>query len=155
MSTPDAARITSIPVLRAALLWGLGLGLVVAGIAAAIGFAVAGGAGALSALTGAAVGIVFPALTAVSILIGNRWYGTPAYLQIFFGVVMGMWLVKFVVVIVALIVISRMPWVEPLIFYFSLIAAAVMALVVDLFVLTKMRVPAASEVVLPGESEGA
>lgn len=145
--------ISSTPVLRAALVWGLGVGLAVAAVAAIIGGIVAGSAGVGSALLGALVGIVFPALSALSILIANRYYGGPAFLQIFFGVVAGMWLVKFVIVIVALLLISRLEWVAPFVFYFSLVAAAVAALVVDLVVLKKMRLPAVSDVRMPGDAD--
>lgn len=148
---PDRSKISSTPLLRASLVWGLTGGLAVLVIAATIGWFVGEGAGLASGALGAVVGIVFPALTAVSILVANRWYGSPAYLQIFFGVVMGGWILKFVVVIVALIVISRLPWILPLVFYFALVAAALVAVVVDLVVILRMRLPAVSDVRLPGD----
>lgn len=153
VTQPDnpRSRISSTPVLRAALLWGFLVGAVVALAAAGIGYAAHGGAGAASGALGAAVGIVFPALTALSILLANRWYGSPAYLQIYLGIVMGGWLLKFVLVIVALVAIAQLAWVVPIVFYFSLIAAAVAALVVDLIVLSRMRLPAVSDITLPGE----
>ena len=143
--------VSSTPVLRTALVWGLVVGVIVAVAAAIIGFAVGGVEGLWSGVVGALVGVVFPALTAVSLLIGNHWYGRPAYLQIFFGVVLGGWLLKFVLVIVALLLLGRMEWVVPLVFYLSLVIAAVASLVVDLVVLSKMRLPAVSDTVLPGE----
>ncbi len=148
---PDRSRISSTPLLRAALLWGISAGVVVLVVAALIGWLVGGTDGLASGALGAGVGIVFPALTAASILVANLWYGNPAYLQIFFGIVMGGWILKFVVVIVALIVISRLPWILPLTFYFALVAAALVAVVVDLVVILRMRLPAVSDVQLPGE----
>lgn len=143
--------ITSTPVLRTALVWGGGIGLLVLAAAALVGFLIAAVPGLFSGVLGALVGVVFPALTAVSILVANRWYGHPAYLQIFFGVVLGGWLVKFVLVIVALLVLLRLEWIDTLVFFFSLVAAAVAALIVDLVVIMRMRLPAVSDVELPGQ----
>lgn len=141
--------VSSTPVLRTALLWGGLIGGVVIVGAAVIGFAVGGGAGLWSGVIGALVGVVFPALTAVSILIGNRWFGTPHYLQIFAGVVLGGWLLKFVLVIVALLALMRVDWIVTGVFYGALVAAAVASLVVDLVVLSRMRLPAVSDTTLP------
>lgn len=148
-----ARPISSEPVLRTALVWGVGVGGAVAVAAALIGFLTAGTPGLASGLLGAAVGIVFPALTAVSILVANRWYGSPAYLQIFFGVVLGGWLLKFILVIVLLVVLMRVEWIVTLVFYFALVAAALASLVVDLAVFRRMRLPAVSDIELPGETE--
>lgn len=145
----NRATVSSTPVLRAALTWGTGIGGAAVLIAAVVGLLIAQGPGLWSGVLGALVGVVFPALTALSILVANRWFGTPAFLQIFFGIVMGAWIVKFALVIVLLLVLARLDWVVPLIFYVSLVATAVASLVVDLMVLSKIRVPAASDVDLP------
>lgn len=141
--------VSSTPILRTTLLVGSLVGVVLTIAAAATGFVVAGGEGLASGLVGALIGAVFPAFTALSILIANRWFATPAYLQIFFGVVLGGWLLKFVLVIVALVVLTRVDWIVPLVFYFSLLATAVASLLVDLVVLARMRMPAASDVAMP------
>jgi hypothetical protein len=144
-------RISSTPILKATLVWGIGVGLVIAGLAAAVGAAVSGGDGALSGLIGALVGIVFPAMTAVSILVANRWYGQPMYLQFFFAVVLGSWVVKFLVVVIALALLRGAPWMDTVVFFFALLATAIASLVVDLVVLSRMRMPAVSDVTLPGD----
>ncbi|WOQ68703.1 hypothetical protein RYJ27_08215 [Microbacterium limosum] len=154
MTTDPARSISSAPILRAALWWGIGVGAILLVVAATVGYLVAGSDGLWSAVAGATVGIVFPALTAGSIMLGNRWFGTPYYLQIFFAVVLGGWLLKFVIVIVALVVLSNLAWVVPLVFYLSLVGAAVASLVVDLVVISRMRLSAASDVRLPGEQDG-
>jgi hypothetical protein len=141
--------VSSTPVLRTALRWGVTVGLVVIVAAAVIGFVIAGASGLWSGVIGALVGVVFPALTAVSILVGNHWFGTPNYLQIFFGVVMGGWVLKFVLVIVALLLLMRVEWIVTGVFYGALVAAAVASLVVDLVVLSRMRLPGVSDTVLP------
>ena len=145
----NRVTVSSTPVLRAALLWGSIIGGLAVVIAALAGFLSAQMPGLWSGVLGAAVGAIFPALTALSILVANRWFGSPAFLQIFFGTVMGAWIVKFVLVIVLLLVLVRLAWVVPLVFYFALVATAVASLVVDLMVLRKIRVPSASEVELP------
>lgn len=145
----NRVTVSSTPILRAVLIWGAVVGVTVVIGSAVVGAVVAGGTGAASGALGALVGIVFPLLTAASILFANRWYGSPAYLQVFFGIVLGGWLVKFVVFLIALLVLSRLEWVVPLVFFFALIVAAVGSLVVDLVVLSRMRLPAVSDAVLP------
>lgn len=151
-ATPDPSarnRISSTPVLRAALVWGMVVGVVVAAAMALVGALVAGPDGAGSGVLGALVGIIFPAFTALSILLGNHWYGHPQWLQIFFAVVMGTWLLKFVLVIVALLLLFQVEWLERGIFALAVIVAAVASLVVDLVVLSRMRLSGASDVTLP------
>jgi hypothetical protein len=140
---------SSNPVLRAALRWGLIVGGIAVAAAALVGFVIAQGEGAWSGVVGALVGVVFPALTAASILVANRWYGQETYLPVFFGIVMGGWVLKFIVVIVALLVLSRAEWIVSPVFYFSLVAAAVASLAVDVVVLSRMRLPGVSDTTLP------
>ena len=147
------APLSSTPVLRAALIWSAVVAVVVLVVAVGVGALVAGGDGAISGGVGAAVGAIFPALTAVSILVANRFYGHPSWLQIFFGVVLGGWLLKFVLVIVAFLVLLRLEWVVAPVFFFALLATAVSSLVVDLVVISRMRLPAVSETVLPTHSD--
>lgn len=148
----NKVTVSSTPVLRASLVWGMSIGGAALVVAAVVGYLVAQGPGLWSGVVGALVGVIFPALTAVSILVANRWYGTPIFLQVFFGIVMGAWILKFILVIVLLLVLSGMDWVVPLVFYFSLLATAVASLVVDLVVMRSVRMPAASEVTLPEEN---
>ena len=148
----NKVTVSSTPVLRASLVWGMSIGGAALVVAAVVGYLVAQGPGLWSGVVGALVGVIFPALTAVSILVANRWYGTPIFLQVFFGIVMGAWILKFVLVIVLLLVLSGMDWVVPLVFYFSLLGTAVASLVVDLVVMRSVRMPAASEVTLPEEN---
>ncbi|MCZ4068035.1 hypothetical protein PUW79_10045 [Microbacterium sp. NE2HP2] len=141
--------LSSTPILRAALTWGLIVGAVVAVVAAVAGAVVAGPEGAWSGVIGAAVGVIFPALTALSILIANRWYGQDTFLPIYFGIVMGGWVVKFALVLVALLVISRIEWIVSPMFFFALVAAAIGAITVDLVVMARMRLPHVSDTTLP------
>lgn len=145
----NTVTVSSTPVLRAALLWGASIGGVAVALAGTIGFLVAHTSGLWSGVIGALVGMVFPALTAVSILVANRWFGKPSFLQVFFGIVMGGWVLKFILVIVLLLVIMKLDWVNPIVFYVSLVATALASLAVDLVVMRKIRIPGASDVQLP------
>lgn len=141
--------LSSTPILRAALTWGLIVGAAVAVIAAVVGALVAGPDGVWSGVIGATVGVVFPALTALSILVANRWYGQEMFLPIYFGIVMGGWVLKFALVLVALLVISRIEWIVSPIFFFALVAAAIGAITVDIVVMARMRLPHVSDTTLP------
>jgi len=152
-STTPARRPSSTPVLRTALLWG---GIVTAAllvIGAVVGFSVGGAGGLGSALAGVAVSAVFLAVTAASILIANRWFGDPLYVPIFFGIVLGGWLLKLVLFIVAIVVLRGQAWVDPMIFYVALVVSVLASLVVDVVVLLRMRIPSASDVSLPTDPD--
>ncbi|WP_435526214.1 hypothetical protein [Microbacterium elymi] len=102
----SGSPVTSTPVLRAVLIWSAVVTAVLAVIGAVIGFIVAGAPGLFSALAGIILAALFLGITGASILIANRWFGDPLYTPIFFGIVLGGWLLKFVVFIVALIVLA-------------------------------------------------
>lgn len=152
-STAPARRPSSTPVLRTALVWGGIVTAVLLVAGAVVGFAVGGAGGLGSALAGVAVSAVFLAVTAASILIANRWFGDPLYVPIFFGIVLGGWLLKLVLFIVAIVVLREQSWVSPVIFYVALVVSVVASLVVDVVVLLRMRIPSASDVSLPTDPE--
>ena len=97
--------VSSTPILRTALVWSGAVTAVLAIAAAVIGFLVAGTEGLWSGLAGVLIAAVFLGITAASILIANRWYGDPLYVPVFFGIVLGGWLLKLVLFIVALLVL--------------------------------------------------
>lgn len=151
--TPSPGRVVaSTPILTMTLRWG---GLLTAGLAVAgavIGYIVAGADGSWSALAGVLTAAVFLGITAVSILIANRWFGDPLFVPIFFGIVLGGWLLKFVVFIVVLLVLRGQEWIVPPVFFVGLIAGIVASLTVDVIVMLRMRLPYVSDVTLPGEN---
>ena len=117
-TSPSTHRdVSSNRVFRTTLLWSAAItaGLAVAG--ALIGFAVAGTSGLWSALIAILLAAVFLSLTAGTILIANRWYGDPLYVPIFFGAVMGGWIVKFALFIVVLLVLRGQPWLNGTVFF--------------------------------------
>lgn len=149
MSRPP---VSSTPILRTTLLWSAGVTALLALAGAIIGYAVAGMPGLWSALVGVLVAALFLGITGASILVANRWYGDDLYVPLFFGIVLGGWLLKFVVFLVALVVLRDQEWVEPTVFFFALVASVLASLAIDVVVMLRMRVPHASDVELPTES---
>ncbi|WEO78327.1 hypothetical protein BJQ94_04620 [Cryobacterium sp. SO2] len=149
MSTAPSTQPTSIPVFRQVLVYGGVLALAIAVIGMVVGGLTVGGVGVLSALIGTLMAVVFMGITAASILLANRYAGRESAIGAFFGIVMGGWLLKFVVFLVLLILLKDQPWINPLVLFLSIIAGVLGSLVVDAIVLFKSRMPYASDVVLP------
>jgi len=151
MSAPTP--VSSTPILRTALLWFAAViaALLVAG--AVGGLLVAGVEGLISALVGVLISAVFLGITAGSILIANRWFGDPLYVPIFFGIVLGGWILKLVLFIVALLILRGQPWVVPGVFFVALVVSVIAALAVDVVVLLRSRIPAVSDTRLPTDPD--
>jgi hypothetical protein len=145
---------TSTPILVRTLVWGGAVTGALLVVGAIVGFLTAGGSGLASALVGVLLAAVFLAITSLSILIANRWYGDALYVPIFFGLVLGGWILKFVVFFVALLVLRGQPWVTPVVLFLAIVAGIVASLVVDVVVLLRTRLPYASDVSLPGDESG-
>lgn len=141
--------VSSNPLLRTTLLWSAVATAALAVIGAIVGFLVGGTGGLWSALVAVLLAAVFLGFTGASILIANRWYGDPLYIPIFFGSVMGAWLLKFVLFIVALFVLRGQPWLHTGVFLIALVVSVVVSLVIDVVVMLRMRMPHASDVSLP------
>ncbi|YAF75375.1 hypothetical protein NE358_04970 [Sphingomonas sp. G5] len=139
--------------LRTALVWGGIVTAVLLVLGAALGFLVGGGGGLGSALSGVAVSAIFLAVTAISILVANRWFGDPLYVPIFFGIVLGGWLLKLILFIVAIVVLRGQGWVDPVVFYVALVVSVIASLAVDVVVLLRMRIPSVSDVTLPTDPD--
>jgi len=145
--------ISSTPILRTVLLWSGTVTAILAVAGAIVGYLVAGTTGLWSALAGVLVAAVFLGITGASILIANRWFGDALYVPIFFGIVMGGWILKFVVFIVILLVLRGQPWVEPTVFFVAAVVSVLASLAVDVVVMVRMRVPHVSDVELPSDPE--
>ncbi|MFZ4895863.1 hypothetical protein ACL9RL_15585 [Plantibacter sp. Mn2098] len=144
-------------VFKAALKWGALLALVIAVVGGIIGYSIDGTRGLTSALIGTAMSLVFVGITAVSILFANRYAGREFFVAIFFGVVMGGWLLKFVLFLVLGFILKSQPWVNAPVLFICVIVGVVGSLVVDAVVAAKVRVPYVSHDVLtkPEENSGA
>lgn len=141
---------TSVPVLKAALKYGVLLAVVIAVVAGILGGIFAGLPGVVSALIGTAMAVLFMGITAVSILLANRFAGSADRIGAFFGIVMGSWLLKLVLFIVLVMVLKGQPWIDPVVMFFSIIAGVLGSLAVDVVVMMKSRMPYVSDVQLPG-----
>ncbi|WP_127819871.1 hypothetical protein [Microbacterium sp. CPCC 204701] len=145
--------VSSTPILRTVLVWSGAVTAVLTVAGAVVGYLVAGTTGLWSALVGVLVAAVFLAITGASILIANRWYGDALYVPLFFAIVLGGWILKFVVFIVALLLLRDQPWIEPTVFFVAVVVSVLASLVVDVVVLLRMRVPHVSDVQLPTDPD--
>jgi hypothetical protein len=143
--------VSSTPILRRTLIWSGIATVVLAVVAGGIGFLVAQGEGLVSGLLGVLLAALFLSITGASILIANRWYGDPIYVQLFFAIVLGGWLLKLGLFVVAMILLAGQPWLQPMVFFLSIVAGVLMSLAIDVIVLTSMRLPNVSDISLPTE----
>lgn len=146
MTNPiEAPGPAQMPVSQPALLRALRLGVIVTIalviVFAGIGWLVSGTEGLVGGIIGAAMGGVFLGLTVGSIAFANRLIESPNYIVLFFGIVMGGWILKFVVFIVLLMVLRGQPWLDGTMLFFGLLASVIAALVIDVWVILKTRMP--------------
>jgi magnesium-transporting ATPase (P-type) len=141
MTEPTARPLpSSVPVLRKTLVYGFAFAGLVALVGAIIGAVVVGPIGVWSAVIGAAMAAVFLGITALSILIAVRFD-----IVAFFGIVLGAWLLKFVLFIVAALALRNQPWISSTVLFLTLICGVAVSLVVDVVVVMKTRMPYVSD----------
>ncbi len=141
--------VSSTRLLRATLVWSAIATGILAVVGGGAGFLAAGAGGLWSALAAVVLAALFLGLTAGTILFANRWFGDPLYVPIFFGLVMGGWILKFVVFIVVLLVLRGQPWLDGTVFFLALVASVLVSLAIDVVVMLRMRIPAVSDTTLP------
>jgi hypothetical protein len=147
---PEADRTpTSNPVFRKALAWGGALAAALLVVSGILGLVFAGTEGLVSALVGTLMAVVFMGITAASILLANRFASSDLFVGAFFGIVLGGWLLKFILFIVLVVVLRDAAWLNPTVLFLSLVAGVIVSLVVDVLVVAKSRMPYASDVELP------
>jgi hypothetical protein len=138
-------------ILGRAIAYGAILTVAIAVVGSIIGFLVAGSSGLVSALIGAGLTALFLGFTAGSIVLASRaTQGDPSS-TLFFGIVLGVWLIKFIVFIAILVILRGQPFLEPLVFFFAMIAAVIGSLVVDVLAFVRARESYVPGVQLPGE----
>src|SRR4030095_16914012 len=96
---------TSNPVLRRALAWGGVLAAIVLGVSGILGLVFAATGGLVSALIGTLMAVVFMGITAASILLANRFASSDVFVGVFFGIVLGGWLLTLIVFISLVVVL--------------------------------------------------
>ena len=138
-------------ILMRALRYGtiLTIGIVIVG--GIIGYLVGGVPGLVSALLGAGVTAVFMGLTAASFVVASRVAHLPEGIAVYYGIVLGTFIVKFVIFLILVISLRGATWLNPTVFGFTIIAAVLGTLVVDALALQRGRVPY-TDVALPGDS---
>jgi hypothetical protein len=132
---------TPTPVLSRALLYGGILAIAIAVVGGLLGYLYASTEGLVSAVIGAGITAVFMALTALSIVLAQRMTKDDPNITLFFGVILGVWLLKFVVFIVLVVILRGQPFLEPMVFFVSVLAAVIGSLVVDMLAFFRSRVP--------------
>lgn len=128
----------------------LALGIAVVGCI--VGGLTVGLPGVVGALIGTALALVFTGLTAVSILVGLRASGGTLISGAFFGIVLGGWLLKFILFLVIVVLLKDAAFVNTLVMFLSIVVGVVGSLVVDVVVVTRSRMPYVSDITLPGNS---
>lgn len=145
------ATMSVTPILRLALRYGAVVAAVVAVGGGIIGWLVAGVPGLVGALIGAALAAVYLGLTAGSMLLAGKVTRGDGTSPLFFGVVLGVWLLKLVVFVVVAIWLRGQDWMDPRVFFVAVIVAVLGSLIADLVAYQRARVPYVSDVRLPGE----
>ena len=138
-----------------ALKYGALLAIGIALVGGVIGFFLDGSRGVVSALIGTALSAVMLAITAGSILFANRFSGSDLFVGAFFGIVLGGWLLKFVVFLVLVFLLADQPWVNRVIMLVCVIIGVIGSLVVDMVVVARSRVGYVSDAQLPGDQKNA
>jgi len=131
---------SSVPILKRSLLFGLLYAVAIAVLGGGIAWLSVGAIGALSVVIGAVMAAVFLGITAASILVALK-YDIVA----FFAIVLGAWLLKFVLFLVLAIALRDQPWINTTSLFLALIAGVIGSLVVDVVVVMKTRMPYISD----------
>lgn len=127
--------------LRTSLVLGAIVTIAIAVVGGSIGFFLIGPTGIWSALVGSAVAFVFMGITAGSILVGQKASGGSIASGVFFAVVLGAWLLKFVLFLVVAFAIKNSDFFDVVIAFGCVIAAVLGALVSDVIAISRARVP--------------
>ncbi len=132
-------------IFRRALVLSLVLAAVIAIVGGVVSGLVVGQDGVLSVLVGTAMAVVFAGITVVSLIVAIKYDIT-----VFFGIIMGAWLLKAVLFIVVLVLLRDAEFVHDWSLFLSIVAAVVGTLVIDAVVVAKGRLGYVSDIELPG-----
>jgi hypothetical protein len=116
---------------------------------AVVGYLVAGVSGLVSGLLGAAMWLVFLALTAVSIQLATRATKDDPGSAVFFVIVLGSWVLKLVLFVVLSVWLRSQSWLDPAVFFTTVIIAVIGSLVFDVIAFQRARLPYVGDVELP------
>ena len=141
------------PILRRALIGGAVLALAVAMVGGALGYLLAQGPGLVGALVGAAASAVYLGVTGGSMLLAGRVTRGDTTSPVYFGIVLGVWVLKLLLFIVLALLAQGVRWMNPFAFVGAALVAVLGSLVIDVVVYQTSRVPYV-DVPLPGERRG-
>ena len=150
MSAPSAPR--SFTVLSS-LKWPAIAIAILAVVGGVVGYLVSCVSGMVSGLLGAAMWLVFLALTSLSIHFAIRATKDDPGSPLFFAIVLGSWVLKLVLFVVLAIWMRAQPWLDPTVFFVTVIVAVVGSLVFDVIAFQRARVPYVGDVELPQHVE--
>jgi hypothetical protein len=108
-------------------------------LGSAIGFFAAGLSGLFGALAGAVIALVFVSLTALSVLVGSK-----LSLGAFYGIVLGGWLLKMVLFMIAISVLRQIDGLNGSAVFGTLVASILGSLAVDAYVVINSKIPVVS-----------
>lgn len=124
-------------VMKRVLKFGALLVLAILVLGSLIGYFVAGISGILAALAGSLAALAFTGLTALSVLVGSK-LSLPGFL----GAVLGGWLLKMVLFLIAFTVLNKAEWLtreaRPIVF-FTIVVAVIGGLILDTRIVSKAR----------------
>ena len=127
-------------VMKRVLKFGALLVLAILVLGSLIGYFVAGISGILAALAGSLAALAFTGLTALSVLVGSK-LSLPGFL----GAVLGGWLLKMVLFLIAFTVLNKAQWLtreaRPIVF-FTIVVAVIGGLILDTRIVSKARLSA-------------
>jgi hypothetical protein len=142
---------TVAPILHRVLRDGAIFAGAVAVVAGLIGYLVSGVPGLIGGLLGAALAFVYLGLTAVSFLIAGRVTRNDVTSPLFFGTILAVWVLKLVLFLLFALWLRGQTWLDPVVFFVTVIVAVIGSLVIDSIAVARTRVPYVSDVALPGE----
>lgn len=135
--------------LRAALIYGAIASVVIAVLGSIIGGMVAGTPGVVSALIGAGVGFLFVGVTALSVLLAASLTRDDPGNPLFFGVIMGAWLIKFVAFLASVLLLRDQSFIDPIVLFVCLVASAILSVTGDVVAALRSRVPYVAAPIAP------
>lgn len=136
---------TSQPILMRALRWGVLSTLLLIVLFAGIGWLVSGWPGLTGGVIGTVIGGIFLLMTAGSIAFANRFIASPSFVVLFFIIVLGTWVLKFIIFLVAAVLLRDQVWLDPTVLFFGIVAAVLLSLVIDVLVIARSRLPYVSD----------
>ncbi len=121
---------------RAVLIQGSVLTGLIAVLGALIGGFTSGMPGVAGSLIGAAITLLFTSLTALAV-----WFGSRQSLAVFYGVVLGGWLVKIALFMVLIAYLRGLAGIDRMAFFLSVVASIIGTLAIDTRLVLRSRIP--------------